>query len=63
MILCEWAPKLPQSSLFLEVPQPGMIQPGHPGGVNWSGKFQKYDMDSRSSQSLLICAIQTKLII
>ena len=35
MNMCKLASKFPLNSTFLESPQPGMLLPGHPGGVNW----------------------------
>ena len=32
--MCELASKLPQNLIFQEKPQPGMLLPDHPGGVN-----------------------------
>ena len=34
LIMCKWAAKLPQNSIFLEYPIPWMLLPGHPGGVS-----------------------------
>ena len=31
----EWAKNLPHNSILLELPQPGILLPGHPGGVYW----------------------------
>ena len=31
--MCESAVKLPQYSILFELPQTGMLLPGHPGGV------------------------------
>ena len=33
LMMCEWASKLHQISIFLYLPQPGMLLPGHLGGV------------------------------
>ena len=31
--MCKWAGKLPQNSIFLALPLPGILLPGDPGGV------------------------------
>ena len=38
-IVCKWAAKLRQNSIFLEKHQPGLLITGHPGGVN---KYEQF---------------------
>ena len=33
--MCELAQNLPQNSIFLELPLPGLLLPGDPGGIKY----------------------------